>query len=203
MEPLNTCLKCADELPDSRGTVVILGQGPVGLMLTALMRKDGWEVVAVEPVLKRQEKSLEFGAKAVLHPQKDLTLRLKEAAAPLGPDAVIAAMETEETINSSLDALRPGGRLVLFAHTRMGQELEIDAGQIGVAEKQIIGSYSSSIELNAETREALLDEHLPWRQLVSHMFSLGEINRALALARRPEGGSLKIAVSPDPEAVVS
>ena len=27
--------------------------------------------------------------------------------------------------------------MILFAHTRMGQELKIDAGQIGVAEKQV------------------------------------------------------------------
>ncbi len=201
MEPLNTCLKCTGALPDSRGTVVILGQGPVGLILTALTRKDGWEVIAVEPMPERQEKSLSFDATAVFHPDENLTRKLKGIAAPLGPDAVIAAMESEETINSSLCALRPGGTLILFAHTRMDQELKIDAGQIGVAEKQIIGSYSSSIELNSKTRESLLDEHLPWGELVTHIFSLSEINRALALARRPEGASLKIAVTANPEAL--
>ena len=199
MEPLNTCLKCTSALPDSSGTVVILGQGPVGLMLTALIRKNGWEVIAVEPMPERQEKSLEFGARAVYHPGENLTSILQELAAPLGPDAVIAAMESEETINSSLRALRPGGTMILFAHTRMGQELKIDAGQIGVAEKQIIGSYSSSIELNSVTRETLLDENLPWGELVTHMFSLRRIDRALALARRPEGASLKVAVTPNPE----
>jgi len=201
MEPLNTCLKCTGALPDSRGTVVILGQGPVGLMLTALTRKDGWEVIAVEPMPERQEKSLSFDATAVFHPDENLTRKLKEIAAPLGPDAVIAAMESEETINSSLRALRPGGTLILFAHTRMGQELKIDAGQIGVAEKQIIGSYSSSIELNSKTRAALLEEQLPGGELVTHIFSLSEINRALALARHPEGASLKIAVAANPGAL--
>ncbi len=203
MEPLNTCLKCASELPDSRGTVVILGQGPVGLMLTALTRKRGWETIAVEPVAERREKSLEFGATAAFHPDENLTGKLMEVAAPLGPDAVIAAMESEETINRSFCALRPGGRLILFAHTRLGQELRIDAGQIGVAEKQIRGSYSASIELNSVTRETLLDEHLPWGELVTHIFALGEINRALALARCPEGSSLKVAVSPNPKMVDS
>jgi L-iditol 2-dehydrogenase len=203
MEPLNTCLKCASWLPDSKGSVVMLGQGPVGLMLTALTRKEGWETIAVEPLPERQEKSLKWGAKAVFHPDENLAGKLQEAAAPLGPDAVIAAMESEETISSSLCALRPGGTLILFAHTRVGQELRIDAGQVGVAEKQIVGSYSASIELNSVTRETLLDEHLPWGELVTHMFSLRQIDRALALARRPEGGSLKVAVFPSPETVAS
>jgi L-iditol 2-dehydrogenase len=198
MEPLNTCLKCVSALPECKGTLVILGQGPVGLMLTALTSRDGWEVFAVEPLPERQEKSLSFGAKAVFHPNEDLAGRLQEVAAPLGHDAVIAATESEEAINGSLLALRPGGTMILFAHTRMGQELKIDAGQIGMAEKQIVGSYSSSIELNSLTKEILLDNRFPWGEFVTHVFPLNEINRALALARRPQGGSLKVAVAPNP-----
>jgi L-iditol 2-dehydrogenase len=201
MEPLNTCLKCTDALPDSKGTVLILGQGPVGLMLTALMYRDGWEVFAVEPLPERQERSLQYGAKAVFHPGNDLDENLKEIAQPLGPDAVIAATESEEAINGSLRALRPGGTLILFAHTRMGQELKIDAGQVGMAEKQVIGSYSSSIELNSLTTETLVDQQYPWEELVTHVFPLNEINQALALARQPKGDSLKVAVTPDPAAV--
>ena len=201
MEPLNTCLKCTDALPDSKGTALILGQGPVGLMLTALMYRDGWEVFAVEPLPERQERSLQYGAKAVFHPGNDLDEKLKEIAQPLGPDAVIAATESEEAINGSLRALRPGGTLILFAHTRMGQELKIDAGQVGMAEKQVIGSYSSSIELNSLTTETLVDQQYPWEELVTHVFPLNEINQALALARQPKGDSLKVAVTPDPAAV--
>ncbi len=201
MEPLNTCLKCTDALPDSKGTALILGQGPVGLMLTALMYRDGWEVFAVEPLPERQERSLQYGAKAVFHPGNDLDENLKEIAQPLGPDAVIAATESEEAINGSLRALRPGGTLILFAHTRMGQELKIDAGQVGMAEKQVIGSYSSSIELNSLTTETLVDQQYPWEELVTHVFPLNEINQALALARQPKGDSLKVAVTPDPAAV--
>ena len=199
MEPLNTCLKCVSTLPEWKGTLVILGQGPVGLMLTALTSRDGWEVFAVEPLPERQKKSLSFGAKAVFLPNEDLAGRLREVAAPFGHDAVIAATESEEAINGSLLALRPGGTMILFAHTRMGQELKIDAGQIGMAEKQIVGSYSSSIELNSLTKEILLDNRFPWGEFVTHVFPLNEINSALALARRPEGGSLKVAVAPDPK----
>jgi L-iditol 2-dehydrogenase len=197
MEPLNTCLKCISALPESKGTLVILGQGPVGLMLTALADRDGWEVFAVEPLPERQKKAARFGAKVVFYPEDDLADRLQEVAGPLGHDAVIAATESEGTINCSLQALRPGGTMILFAHTRIGQELKIDAGQIGMAEKQIIGSSSSSIELNSLTREVLLDHSFPWGEFVTHIFSLKEINRALDLARRPEGGSLKVAVAPE------
>ncbi|UCG14039.1 MAG: alcohol dehydrogenase catalytic domain-containing protein [Deltaproteobacteria bacterium] len=201
MEPLNTCLKCLEVLPSAKGRIVILGQGPVGLMLTALARRDGWEVVTVEPLPDRREISSRLGAKTVLRPGKGLTERLRQAAEPLGPDAAIAATESEETINATLRALRPGGTLVLFAHTRPGQELTIDAGQIGVLEKQVVGSYSSSIELNSRVMEILLDESLPWEEFVTHVFPLSEISGALALAKNPGGGSLKVAVAPNPDNV--
>ena len=196
MEPLNTCLKCVDALPDHQGSVVILGQGPVGLMLTLLARRMGWEVYTVEPLFERQQKSLRFGAKAVFSPGKGLTAEL-QISPPFGPDAAIAATESEETINEALHALRPGGRLILFAHTRKGQSLKIDAGEIGVAEKQIIGSYSSSIERNSATKKILLDDLLPWREFVTHVYPLSDINRALELARHPGRDSLKIAVAPN------
>jgi threonine dehydrogenase-like Zn-dependent dehydrogenase len=67
-----------------------------------------------------------------------------------------------------------------------------------MAEKEIVGSYSSSIELNAKTKEILLDNSFPWGEFVTHIFSLREINRALDLARRPQGDSLKVAVAPKP-----
>jgi L-iditol 2-dehydrogenase len=167
-------------------------------MLTALMRRDGWEIIGVEPLPERQKRSLRYGAKAVFYPGKDLNANLKEIAPPLGPDAVIAATESEEAINHALRALRPGGTLILFAHTRMGQELKIDAGQIGMAEKQVVGSYSSSVELNGLTQETLVDQQFPWEEFVTHVFPLNEINQALALARQPKRDSLKVAVVPDP-----
>ena len=201
MEPLNTCLKCIDSLPDSKGTLVILGQGPVGLMLTALINRDSWQVYAVEPLPDRQERSIRYGARDVFGPGEKWVSKLQEVATPLGPDAVIAATDSEGVINDSLLALRPGGTLVLFAHTRMGQTLEVDGGQIGMAEKQIIGSYSASIELNSLTREILLNDSYPWREFVTHIFPFDEISSALNLARSPEGGSLKIAVTPNPKAV--
>ncbi|MFP3869709.1 MAG: alcohol dehydrogenase catalytic domain-containing protein, partial [Syntrophobacteria bacterium] len=170
MEPLNTCLKCLDCLPGTKGTLVILGQGPVGLMLTVLAQRQGWRVVAVEPLRERRQRSAGYGAGAVFSPDDGLSEKLQETAAPLGPDAAIAATESEEAINAALCALRPGGTLILFAHTRKGQTLRLDAAQVGVTEKQLLGSYSSSIELNSTAKHILLDEGYPWPEFVTHVF---------------------------------
>ncbi len=195
MEPINTCLKCVRCLPPPRGSLVVLGLGPIGLMLAALAAREGWRVLAVEPVPERQAVGREFGVAEVFVPGEGLVDALRERCAPLGPDGVIAATESEAAIDAGLKALRPGGTLVLFAHTRRGQRLTVDGGEIGMIEKRLVGSYSSSIELNGAVLEALGDARMPWGRLVTHVLPLAEINTALAYARRPRDGSLKIAVT--------
>jgi len=201
MEPLNTCLKCIRSLPGSTETVILLGQGPVGLMLTALLQAEGKKVYAVEPLAERKELALRFGAEAVFDPSANLVSTLEELGGAFGPDAAIAATESEAAINAALKAVRPGGTVILFAHTRQDQMLQVDAGQIGMLEKQVIGSYSSSIELNHEVKEILLDPRYPWQEFVTRIFPLEEINQALDMARNPTGGSLKVAVAFDPKEI--
>lgn len=195
MEPLNTCLKCLAAVPGEPGMLVVLGQGPVGLMVTALAGARGWTVLAVEPVAERREIARRFGAQRVFAPGPGLVEELREAAGPLGPDAACAATDAEPAINAALRAVRFGGTVVLFGHTRLGHDLTVDGGQIGMAEKRLVGSYSSSVDLNEAVTAYLLDERLPWAGLVTHVFPLEDITRALDLARHPAGGSLKIALS--------
>jgi L-iditol 2-dehydrogenase len=202
MEPLNTCLKCVRALPGPTfagappGTLVVFGLGPVGLMVAALAHIGGWKVIGVEPLPERVERALRFGACEVYQPGDDLAGRLAAAAPPCGPDAACLATDAARAVTAALAAVRFGGTVMLFGHTRRGHELAIDAGEIGVAEKRLIGSYSSSIELNDDVRALLIEHSALWRELVTHVLPLREIDQALALARHPRNGSLKIAVTP-------
>ena len=54
-----------------------------------------------------------------------------------------------------LARVRPGGKVLLFAHTKKGDALSLDAGAVCVDEKTVLGSYSSSVDLNAETARTL------------------------------------------------
>jgi L-iditol 2-dehydrogenase len=164
-------------------------------MLVALARREGWDVIGVEPVPERAELARAFGARQVLRPDAGLVEGLRAAAPPFGPDAALAATDADAAVDAALRSVRPGGAVMLFGHTRLGQPLTVDGGQIGVAEKRLLGSYSSSVDLNDAVREILLDAAMPWARLVTHLMPLGDINRALGLARHPEAGSLKIAVT--------
>ena len=65
VEPVNTCLKGVEMLGLLRGRhVAILGQGPIGLIFTMLVKRKGAKVLASDTIPFRRELSERFGAAA-------------------------------------------------------------------------------------------------------------------------------------------
>ncbi len=67
LEPVNTVLKAVKRLALLRGdTVLVAGQGPIGLMFTRLLALRGMKVLATDLIAQRLKLAREFGA-AVVH----------------------------------------------------------------------------------------------------------------------------------------
>src|SRR5712664_927983 len=70
VEPANTCLKGVIQLdPQPEDVVVILGQGPIGLLFTMLAKRSGATMVATDSMPYRRELALRFGAAAAFDPR--------------------------------------------------------------------------------------------------------------------------------------
>jgi L-iditol 2-dehydrogenase len=63
-----------------------------------------------------------------------------------GADAVILAVGGNALIKTAMDAVRPGGKVMLFAQTQHG-EATFDPGAVCMDEKTLLGSYSSSFPI--------------------------------------------------------
>ena len=62
---MNTCLKGVVQLdPQPEDVVVILGQGPIGLLFTMLVKRSGATMVATDTMPYRRELARRFGAAA-------------------------------------------------------------------------------------------------------------------------------------------
>src|SRR5947207_734600 len=69
VEPVNTCLKAVVQCAPEPGEVVlIVGQGPIGLLFTMLSRRSGARVIATETIPARRHLSLQCGAQEALDP---------------------------------------------------------------------------------------------------------------------------------------
>ncbi|MDH7568970.1 MAG: alcohol dehydrogenase catalytic domain-containing protein [Armatimonadota bacterium] len=199
LEPVNTCLKAVRRARIQPGdTVVVCGLGAIGLLLTQLARREGARVLAADPIAERRRRALSLGAEAAADPfSEELGGAVRALSEGRGADAALLAAPGAAVITQALQLVRAGGTVLLFAHTRLGEAVEVDAGSICAEEKDLIGSYSSSIELNAEVERIVFDREIEVRSLITHRYPLRQTPEAIARAASPSGDSLKVLVVVD------
>ncbi|HLG94978.1 MAG TPA: zinc-dependent dehydrogenase [Bryobacteraceae bacterium] len=198
VEPVNTCLKGVVQLaPQPEDVVVILGQGPIGMMFTMLVKRYGSTIVATDTMPHRRELALKFGAAAALDPREPgLDERIREMTSGRGADAVIVAASVPGIVEQAVRYSRPGSRILLFAQTSHQERIEISGADLCVGERMIFGSYSASLELQKESADLVFNGALPVEDLVSHRFPLDDIRSGIELALHPNPKSLKIIIRP-------
>ena len=204
VEPLNTVLKGVKMLNlASDDTVLVIGQGPIGLMHAALARRAGARVLTSDLFPERHAIAARFGLKDPIHADKESVVeRVFAETDGRGADAVILAVGGNALIRTAMDAVRPGGKVLLFAQTQHG-EATIDPAAVCVDEKTLLGSYSSSFPILGEVTRLVFDGYrngFDLTQLISHRFSLEEAVEAIEIASHPQPGSMKIMIEPVPGA---
>jgi L-iditol 2-dehydrogenase len=112
-----------------------------------------------------------------------------------GADAVLLAAPSPALVPEALSIARPGGRVLLFAHNDPVLQLNFPAAAVGIEEKEILGSYSASVDEQAESAALVFSRKLPLRDLISHRFPLERIADALDLAAHPKQDTLKVAIT--------
>ena len=198
VEPVNTCVKGVVQLAaQPEDVVVILGQGPIGLMFTMIVKRSGATIVATDTMPYRRELALKFGAAAALDPREPgLEERIREMTGGRGADAVIIAASVPGIVEQAVSYSRPGSRILLFAQTSHKERVEVSGADICVGERMIFGSYSASVDLQKESADLVFSGALPVEDLISHRFALNQIRAGIDLALHPEPKSLKIIVQP-------
>lgn len=197
LEPLNTILKGVETLQARPGdTVLVLGQGPIGLLFTQCLRIRGAEVVATDLLAPRRSLAAQLGARTADPAADDVPALCREMTGGRGADAAVVAVASTRVINQALEAVRPGGKVLLFAQTRLGEEAPVDVGQVCVQEKALVGSYSSDLDLQDEVADLLFSRRVSVAPLITHRFPLERISEALDVASNPGPESLKVVVQP-------
>jgi L-iditol 2-dehydrogenase len=125
----------------------------------------------------------------------DVVKAVRELTAGRGADAAILAVGGNGLIRTAMDAVRPGGRVLLFAQTVHG-DATFDPGAVCVDEKTLLGSYSASVDLQEASVQFVMNREMDLERLISHRFSLARSVEALNLAAHPQPESMKIAIQP-------
>ncbi len=201
IEPVNTCFKAIKLLalePDD--TVLVIGQGSIGILLAALAQQTGATVLTSDLYPERHAIAAKFGLE---HPivssgpdaRADVVGAAKAATEGRGADVALVAVGADALIATAMDAIRPGGRVMLFASTQHGTA-PFDPAAVCMDEKTLMGSYSASVAIQQEGIDLVFEGYrsgkMDLTQLISHRFSLDEAAEALRLASNPVADSMKI-----------
>jgi L-iditol 2-dehydrogenase len=143
LEPVNTVLKAVNRLALLRGdTVLVIGQGPIGLMFTSLLRWRGINVIATDLMDSRLQLARQWGATAAFRaddptlPEKIAQTQKKWQPRFIGAvgqnslflDAAVVAVPSQVAVWQALELVRGSGKVLLFAHTHRGAALALCAG---------------------------------------------------------------------------
>jgi len=197
IEPVNTCMKGIETLRLVQGeTVLVVGQGPIGIILSVLARRCGARVITSDLYPQRLTIAQKYGLNENIDAStSDTVSTIKQLTEGRGADAVILAVAGNRLIRPAMEATRPGGRVLLFAQTQHGEAI-IDPASVCVDEKSLLGSYSASVDLQGESARFVLGREMDLEKLVSHRFALADSIDALQLAAHPKPDSMKVVIQP-------
>ena len=200
---LACALMAADRLRDVVGrSVVVVGQGPAGLVLDAVLRRAGArQVIGVDPLPTRRKAALRYGATASVDPGDDPTEAAAQVAAITGAqlaDVVVEAAGTEGSINLALSVVRAEGRLLLYGEPRQSP-LAFDYGTLYDKQCTVLMSSPATYEASGYHAYRLATNHLArgdfdFDGLITHRLPIDDAERAYELSRSGEDGACQVVI---------
>ena len=195
LEPLGVAVHTADLGHIALGaSVAVIGCGPIGLLLIQVARAAGAaRVLAADPLEHRRLAARQRGADEVLDPGEDgYPARLADFTAGRGVDVAFEVAGTDPAIAAAMEAVRPGGRVVLAGIPSSAES----AFPASIARRKglTIAMVRRMKEVYPRAMALVTGGLVDVRGLVSHRFPLAQANQAFATAVAREG--LKVIVEP-------
>jgi threonine dehydrogenase-like Zn-dependent dehydrogenase len=178
--------------------VAVFAQGPIGLCATAGARLSGASfVIGVESVPKRQEMSRRMGADMVLDPkQQDVVAEIKRLTGG-GVDVAIEALGLQATFENCLRTVRPGGTVSSLGVYSGHLSMPLDAMAAGLGDHTVLTTLCpGGKERMRRLMSVVKARRFPFQDLVTHTFSLSQIEEAYDLFSHQRDGVLKVAIRP-------
>ncbi|MEZ5228649.1 MAG: zinc-binding dehydrogenase [Acidimicrobiales bacterium] len=182
-------------------SVMVIGQGSAGLFWASWLRHCGAaSIIASDPVAERRAASAHFGVDTVLDPRSDdIEAALRDLTGP-GPDLVVEAVGTKQTLNDSVNLVRPDGNLMWFGLPDSDQAVPIEFSKFFRKRLRAASTYGAQDEPSASSFQTALDlissGAIDVKPLLSQTFSIEDIDQAIVAANQPfESGALKVSVT--------
>jgi L-iditol 2-dehydrogenase len=188
MEPVALAIHVMDLLKPNVGDwATVVGQGPIGLLMTQVARLKGCRVIAVDVEDSRLDCAKRYGAEVCVNPQReDVAKRVKETTGR-GSDVVVEAAGRTKTVEQTPYLVRNAGKVCLVGEFR---------GRMNFGEADeacFFTTYLSSVEYPMAV-ELVEKKILDVKSLITHRYGLMDFEKAIQTANDPAGKALKVIV---------
>lgn len=165
-------------------SAAVFGVGGVGLStLMGLRITEASPVLAVDTVDHRENLALALGADTFIAAHQDVIAIIGDLTEGRGVDVAFEATGSPAVQEQSLQAIRPGGTVVLIGLSPVGSSTNLPGAVITRQEKTVTGSYYGSSLPRRDFRKYVkyyLQGRLALDRLVTKTYALDQINEAFA-----------------------
>lgn len=196
-QQLGTVIFCCRKLHNVIDkTVVVIGQGPVGLFFTALLYRMGAkQVIGLDLVEARLTLARAWGAETVNVADEDPVEAVRALTGGQLADVVVEAVGKRETINLCPDLARSGAELALFGIPKQSALL-LDYEKFFRRQLRTVSSAYTQTEPGFRSFRLAIDfitqRRLDVVPLISHRVPFSHIQQAFWLAETKNDGAIKV-----------
>jgi alcohol dehydrogenase len=180
-------------------TVVVFAQGPIGLCASAGAKLMGAaRVIGVDGDANRAAMALRMGADLVLDPATtDVVGEVKRLTGGAGADVAIEALGLQETFESALRCVRPGGTVSSLGVYSGKLQLPYEAFAAGLGDHTIVTTLCpGGKERMSRLMRMVESGRFDPTPMITHSFPLSEIGEAYRIFSNRLDGVLKVAIRP-------
>jgi alcohol dehydrogenase len=186
--------------------VAVFAQGPIGLCATLGARLRGAAlIVGVDPVPERRAMARRFGATATLDArQEDVVAEIKRLTDGRGVDVAIEALGRQETFETALRAVRPGGILSSLGVYSGKLVAPYEAIYAGLGDQRIVTTLCPGGKERMRRLMTMVErKRIDLTPLITHRFALDDLRDAYELFSHQRDGVMKVAIYPEAPAKTS
>jgi alcohol dehydrogenase len=181
-------------------TVVVFALGPIGLCAVAGAKLMGaTTIIGVDRVPARMKVAQALGCDHVLNfDEGDAVDRVMELTDGRGVDVAIEALGTQGTFESALRSIRPGGTLSSLGVYSTDLRIPLAAFSAGLGDHKIVTTLCpGGKERMRRLMNVCASGRVDLKPLVTHRFTLDQIEEAYDLFSHQRDGVLKVAITPN------
>jgi L-iditol 2-dehydrogenase len=189
VEPVALALHVLGSLKPNVGDwATIIGQGPIGLLMTQVARLKGCRVIAVDLEDYRLALAEKYGAEHCINARREDAVKRVREITKRGSDVVVEAAGTVRTVEQTPFMVRKAGRVALIGESKGYLNLE-DAD-----EALFFTTYISPVEYPLAV-ELIAEKSVDVKGLVTHKFRLVDFEKALQTADNASEKPVKIVIT--------